>query len=106
MNSDLLSQARRLDTLDAIVGPTAAACMWSGSEFLSYVGIGLNAAELVFAKIPFMAKYVAQTNDFKALQYWIPKELVANSSPLTSMVDVVPAYMMRVDYVLSGCGRK
>jgi hypothetical protein len=94
----LSKKAKTIDTLDAIVGVTSAFCMWSGSETLYTTAVALNLIELSVVKLPFVLSYVQQTQDCKALLYWAPKEVLANTSPLGSLLDIVPAYYMRTEY--------
>lgn len=101
MRTNLAKQAGKIDTLDAIIGTTAALCIWSGSDFLYDVGVTANLIELATLKLPFIAKYVSQTKDTKAALYWGVKEIVTNTSPLGSLMDIIPAYKMRTDYMLS-----
>lgn len=101
MKKELLARAKRLDTIDAIVGPVAALCMWSGSELLYDVGVAANIVELAALKLPFVIDYVSQTKDKKASLYWGLKQAVATTSPMGSLIDLIPSYTMRTGYILS-----
>ena len=97
----LLTQASRVDTIDALLGVTASAFYLSGSETLTTIGMGLNALDLIANKLPFAKTYVRETKDYRALLYWLPKELLASSSPLGGLLDIVPTYRMRTYYTLN-----
>jgi len=51
-------------------------------------------------KVPYMISYVSKTKDYASLLFLGPKEAVANFSVMGGFLDVVPAYKLRVDYVL------
>lgn len=97
----LLQHASRVDTIDAILGVSASLCYFSGSDTLTAVGMGLNALDIVANKLPFARTYVKETQDFRALMYWLPKEILASSSPLGGLLDIVPTYRMRTYYTLN-----
>ncbi len=96
----LRKKARTLDTIDAIVGPATTLCYYSGSSFLQNAAVATSIAEVALLKLPFMMDYVRQTNDYKALMFWIPKEIFANFTPNGGIMDIAPTYMLRTNYIV------
>lgn len=97
----LSKKAKRLDCIDAILGPFSSFCYMSGSDFLFSVGVATSVAEIALLKIPFMINYISKTKDYTSLLYVGPKELVANCTIAGGFLDIVPAYALRVDYMLN-----
>ncbi|MFP4523349.1 MAG: hypothetical protein ACLFNM_02260 [Candidatus Woesearchaeota archaeon] len=97
----LCKKAKRLDCIDAVLGPFSSLCYMSGSDFLFSVGVATSIAELTFLKIPFMINYISKTKDYASLVYLGPKEIVANCSIAGGFLDIVPAYALRVNYALN-----
>ena len=96
----LSRQARNIDRIDVFLGPTSVLAYLSGSEYLYSVGIALSMFELCAVKIPFIAKYVSKTKDYKSLYYFGAKELMLNIGKYGGFVDIFPSYSLRVDYML------
>ena len=98
----LSKRASRLDFIDAFTGPISSLCMYSGSEYLFNFGVALSVAEFALLKLPFMFSYVSKTKDYSSLLFLAPKEAAANFTVAGGFLDIVPAYKLRVDYVLRG----
>ena len=96
----LSKRAGWLDTIDAFTGPISSFCFYSGNEYFFQFGVGLSVAEFMLTKVPFMIDYIRKTNDYKSLLFLGPKEAVANLTTMGGFLDIVPAYKLRVDYVL------
>ncbi len=96
----LSKRAGWLDTIDAFTGPISSLCFYSGDENLFQLGVGLSVAEFALTKVPFMIDYIRKTDDYKSLLFLLPKEAAANLTKMGGFLDVVPAYKLRVDYVL------
>lgn len=98
---ELRKKAKRIDSIDMIVGPVAAMMVWSGNEGLQALGVGLDIAELALLKLPYIKEYLSTTKDYQSLWYWVPKELAANLTGIGSLMDITPAYRLRTDYFLN-----
>ncbi len=96
----LSKQAARIDIMDAFTGPISSLCMYSDSEYLFKFGMALSIAELLFVKLPFLAKYAYKTGDTRGLLYLGIKEAAANLTKIGGFLDMVPAYVLRANYVL------
>ncbi len=97
----LSKKAKRLDCIDAVLGPFSSFCYMSGSDFLFSVGVATSIAEIALLKIPFMTQYISKTKDYTSLLYLGPKEIIANCSIAGGFLDIVPAYALRVEYILN-----
>lgn len=96
----LSKRAGRLDFIDAFTGPISSLCFYSGSEYLFNFGVALSIAEVALIKIPYMISYISKTKDYSSLLFLAPKEAAANFTMMGGFLDIVPAYKLRVDYVL------
>ena len=94
------SSADLVDAMDLINGPLCYLLISSGSKTLENIGIALSVSEILFSKIPFVTSYIRQTKDYKALIYWVPKEILANSIPVNGLLDIFPAYKWRAESTL------
>ncbi|MGM5481779.1 MAG: hypothetical protein ACQESE_05220 [Nanobdellota archaeon] len=94
----LLRHSRLVDNLDCFLGPIAAACYLSGSEYLQTAGTILSTVELIGLKLPFVARYLSETKDYKSLIFWLPKEIISNSYPMADVIDIAPVYYSRTKY--------
>jgi len=94
----LCKTAKRIDRIDAVTGPLSVALYHSGSEVFSTAGMAISFAELAFLKIPFLISYVVQTKDATLPLFIAAKEVVANSSKLSGLIDIVPFYHMALQY--------
>ena len=94
--------ANLVDKIDRITGPLSYLLISSGSENLENLGYALSISELLFLKLPFTISYLSKTKDFKALLYWIPKEIVSNANPINSLLDIFPAYKWRAESFYKG----
>ena len=97
----LSKQARNIDRVDMVLGPASSLAYLSGSEYLFTAGIALSMFELCAVKIPFIARYVSKTKDYRSLYYFGLKEIMLNIGKYGGFVDILPSYTLRVDYVLS-----
>jgi hypothetical protein len=95
------SKAQKIDMVDAFLGPLASLGYLSGSEFLFSTSLFASSAELLLVKVPFIAKYVSKTKDYKSLYFFAVKELMLNASMYGGFVDVIPSYSLRINYMLS-----
>ncbi|MFP4118798.1 MAG: hypothetical protein ACLFTH_01975 [Candidatus Woesearchaeota archaeon] len=96
----LIRQSRMVDKIDRILGPLAAACYFSGSDYLQTAGAIMNTVEIVGLKLPFIAQYLTSTRDYRSLLFWLPKEIISNSYPLGNIADIVPIYHNRTRHKL------
>ncbi len=96
--NNLIKGSTRIDWIDGFLGPATALMYLSGSEELQTIGYILSVAELAILKAPFVLKYIAKSNDYLSLVYWIPKEIFANMNPVGGFLDIIPTYISRVAY--------
>ncbi|MGM5480308.1 MAG: hypothetical protein ACQESC_02500 [Nanobdellota archaeon] len=101
LESKLYRHSRLVDRIDFVIGPLSALCYASGSEYLEKIGMGLDIFEMAVLKGPFIARYLLKTKDYKALMFWVPKEIIANTYRMAGIIDVAPVYQYRAKYVLS-----
>ena len=95
----LVKQAKRIDTIDAFTGPLTTALYYSGSSSLQSLGLVISVAEVALLKTPFILSYIAKTKDYTSLLHWVPKEIVSNAFQAGGFLDIVPTYLMRVQYM-------
>ncbi len=97
----LCKSAKKIDIIDAITGPLSVALYNSGSDVFYTAGVVVSVAEIAFLKLPFIVNYLVQTKDVKTSFFMAAKEAVANVNKVSGLVDVVPFYVMAMNYKMS-----
>lgn len=92
--------SKAVDTIDMIIGPLTALCYASGSEYLQTFGDVLSTVEIAGVKLPFTVNYLSKMKDAKALIFWVPKEIISNTYPGASIIDIAPVYKSRTKYMM------